>query len=63
MMNGNESTARTANILIGSSIGISAGLLIYIILRSIGVDLVGLESSLIIGLPSVLGTVTSLVIF
>lgn len=63
MMNGNESTARTANILIGSSIGIGAGLLIYIILSSIGVNFGGFESSLIIGLPSVLGMVTSLVIF
>ncbi|MEA3493767.1 MAG: hypothetical protein U9R38_05215 [Candidatus Margulisiibacteriota bacterium] len=62
-MKGNALTVRMVNILIGSSIGITAGLLIYIILNSIGVNFGSLESSLIIGLPSILGTVTSLVIF
>ena len=62
-MRGKAFTVRMVNILIGSSIGITAGLLIFLILNSIGVDFGGLESSLIIGLPSVLGMVTSLVIF
>ena len=51
------------NISKGSGIGIFIGLLVYLMLRSLGIDSSGIESALIIGLPSFLGVVTSLVMF
>jgi hypothetical protein len=55
--------SKPLNILMGSAIGIVAGLSIYAMLKSFGVTFGGFESSLVIGLPAALGTVTSLVIF
>jgi hypothetical protein len=59
----NAFLSKTLNILVGSAIGFSAGISTYLMLKLIGADFGGLESSFIIGLPSVLGTLTSLVIF
>jgi len=55
--------AKIKNILTGSMIGCLAGLTVFLMLKLIGVNYSGLESSLIIGLPSALGIITSLVIF
>jgi len=54
---------KTFNILIGSGIGCAAGLIIYLMLKSTGVNFGGMESSIIIGLPSILGILTSLAVF
>ncbi len=54
---------KSFNIIAGSAMGIAAGLVIYLMLKFVGADFGSLETSLIIGLPSILGTVTSLVIF
>jgi hypothetical protein len=54
---------KTANILIGSGIGCAAGLVIYLMLKSTGINFGGVESSIIIGLPAVLGILTSLAVF
>ena len=51
------------NILIGSGIGLAAGLIIYLMLNTLGIFLGSFESSIIIGLPALLGIITSLVIF
>ena len=53
----------TSNILTGSSLGLTVGLSIYLLFKIVGVDLGPLESSVIIGLPSLLGTVTSFAVF
>jgi hypothetical protein len=55
--------SRASNILTGSAVGFAAGLMIYLMLRTLGANFGGLESSVIIGLPSVLGILTSFVIF
>lgn len=52
-----------SNIFAGSCMGFLVGTLVYVLLKYSGVDCGGLETSLIIGLPSFLGTVTSLVVF
>ena len=57
------SIPKALNILIGSGIGIAAGVVIYIMLKSSGISFGGLESSIIIGLPAILGILTSLTIF
>ncbi len=54
---------KTSNILTGSSLGLTVGLSIYLLFKIVGVDLGPLESSVIIGLPSLLGTVTSFAVF
>lgn len=51
------------NILLGSGMGFAAGLLIYVMLKASGLNMGNLESSLIIGFPSVIGIATSFVIF
>lgn len=55
--------SKPLNILMGSGIGLAAGTIIYLMLKLIGLNFGGLESSLIIGLPSVVGILTSIVIF
>lgn len=59
----NPFLSKTLNIMTGSAVGFFAGISTYLMLRLIGADFGGAESSLIIGLPSILGTLTSLVIF
>ena len=54
---------KTFNILMGSGVGFGAGMLIYLMLRSFGINFEGVESSVIIGLPAILGVLTSLSIF
>ena len=54
---------RTANLLIGSALGILAGVAIYLMLRFSGITYGGLETSFIVGLPSILGILASLAIF
>ena len=55
--------SRASNILTGSAVGLATGLVIYLMLRTVGANFGGLESSVIIGLPSILGILTSFVIF
>jgi hypothetical protein len=50
------------DVLTGSTMGIVAGVAIYLMLKLVGINFGGLESSLIIGLPSVLAILTSLVV-
>ncbi len=47
---------KAKNITAGSMIGCLAGLTVFLMLKMIGVNYSGLESSLIIGLPAFLGT-------
>jgi hypothetical protein len=54
---------KSVNILIGSGIGCAAGLIIHLMLKSTGVNFGGVESSIVIGLPAILGILTSLVVF
>jgi hypothetical protein len=54
---------KVKNIFTGSMMGCLAGLTIFLMLKLIGVNYGGLETSLIIGLPSALGILTSLVVF
>ncbi|MFC1571265.1 hypothetical protein ACFL31_01775 [Candidatus Margulisiibacteriota bacterium] len=61
--NENPLLTRSLNILTGSGIGLMTGIAIYFMLKLIGINFGGLESSLIIGFPSALGIITSLVIF
>ncbi len=51
------------NILAGSGVGFAAGMAIYLMLKTIGLNFGGLESSIIIGLPSILGIITSLAVY
>ena len=51
------------NILVGSVIGMAAGLATYTILNMFGLPLGNLESSVIIGFPALLGFLTSFSIF
>lgn len=53
---------KTLSFLAGSGIGIIAGITIYLMLLLIGIDLNNTESSLIIGLPSLLGLLASYVV-
>jgi len=55
--------SKSLNILTGSGIGLAAGLLIYLMLKSFGLYLGGMESTFIIGLPALLGIATSFAIF
>ena len=54
---------KITNILTGSSVGFLTGMVIYLMLRSSGLISGGLESSIIIAFPAVLGILTSYVIF
>jgi hypothetical protein len=54
---------KITNILAGSSVGFITGMVIYLMLRSSGLIAGGLESSIIIAFPAVLGVLTSYVIF
>ena len=54
---------RVKNITAGSMIGCLAGLTVFLMLKLVGVNYSGLETSLIIGLPAILGIATSLVVF
>ena len=49
--------------MIGSGIGLFAGAVIYLMLKLIGINYSGLESSLIIGLPAVFSLLASYVVF
>lgn len=50
---------KTLSFLTGSSLGVAAGLAVYLMLRSAGAEFGGVETSFIIGLPSALGILTS----
>jgi hypothetical protein len=50
---------KTLSFLAGSSLGIAAGLTVYFMLKAAGAEFGGAETSFIIGLPSVLGILTS----
>ena len=51
------------NIVIGSLIGLAAGVCSYLILKAFGICLGSLESSVIVGLPALIGLITSFAIF
>jgi len=57
------SFSRKANVFLGSGIGFAAGLVILLMLKYIGINYGGLESSLIIGTPALFGVITSFVVF
>ena len=57
-----KKTNAITNICIGSAIGFLAGFVTFIMLKVLGLNFGGMESSLIIGLPSALGLFTSFVI-
>jgi hypothetical protein len=54
--------SRESNLIIGSGIGFFAGIIIFLMFKFIGVNYGGLETSLIIGLPSLLGLIASFVV-
>ncbi|MBN2058712.1 MAG: hypothetical protein JW782_07940 [Candidatus Saganbacteria bacterium] len=54
---------RALNIIIGSLMGLSAGVVAHLALQLVGFNVSGMETSLIISLPSVFGLLASLVIF
>ena len=56
-------TKPSLNILIGSTLGGLSGIAIFTMLKFMGIDFGGVESSLIIGLPAFLGLITSVVVF
>ena len=49
-------------LITGSGLGVLAGMVIYLTLRTMGISCGGLESSVIIGLPAILGVITSFAI-
>ena len=51
------------NMLIGSVLGLSVGVITYLILNYLGLPLGNLESSVIIGIPALLAILTSFAIF
>lgn len=51
------------NIMVGSGIGFFSGAVIYLMLKLVGINYTGLESSLIIGLPAFFGLLASYVVF
>lgn len=55
--------SKSLNILTGTGLGLVSGLLIYLMLKSFGLYLGGMESTFIIGLPALLGIATSLAVF
>ena len=54
---------RLLNILKGSVLGITAGLMFFGLAKLTGLDLSGNETSLLITIPSMLGVLTSYLIF
>jgi hypothetical protein len=50
---------KTLSFLAGSSLGFVAGLTVYFMLKAAGAEFGGAETSFIIGLPSILGVLTS----
>jgi len=58
-----EKLKNKTNILAGSVVGLAAGVITYLVLNYFGLPLGNLESSVIIGLPALLGILTSFVIF
>ncbi|OGC25244.1 hypothetical protein A2291_03500 [candidate division WOR-1 bacterium RIFOXYB2_FULL_42_35] len=61
--NKNDIFGKQSRIISGSTLGFAAGLIVYMMLKLNGVDLGRVESSFIIGMPSFLGVMTSLVMF
>jgi hypothetical protein len=59
----NRFVLKIFNNLLGSMIGMTAGVAIYLMLKLVGINFGGLESTLIIGFPSALGILTSLAVF
>ena len=59
----NKYLSKIVNILLGSAIGVVAGVAIYLMLKMTGLSFGRLESSLIIGFPSTLGILASLAVF
>lgn len=56
-------STRESNLIIGSGIGFLAGVVIFLMFKFTGgVNYGGLETSLIIGLPSLLGLIASFVV-
>jgi len=49
--------------VIGSGVGFIAGSMIFLMLKNFGLELSGLESTVIVALPSVMGLFTSLIMF
>ncbi|MBU0672990.1 MAG: hypothetical protein KJ732_08200 [Candidatus Margulisbacteria bacterium] len=60
--NANLLFSKIMNVSIGSLVGITAGVVIYLMLKIIGLNIGGVESSVIIGLPSILMILASFVI-
>ncbi|MFH1541934.1 MAG: hypothetical protein ABIE84_02450 [bacterium] len=58
-----KSFSKTVDFILGSGTGLFAGLAILLLLKLMGINFDSLESSLIVGLPSVVGVFTSLVIY
>lgn len=54
--------AKAGKIFTGSSLGFIAGLLIFLTLKTTGVDLGNIESSFVIGMPAILGIISSFAI-
>lgn len=54
---------KLANFAVGAGSGLVAGAVIFFMLKSLGLDLSPLESTMIVALPSLVGLFTSLVIF
>jgi len=50
---------KTLHFCLGSGTGLIAGSIIYLLLVVLGVNLGGIESGIIIGLPSIVGLVTT----
>ncbi len=50
------------SLFLGLGLGFVCGLVIYLTLKSIGVNFLAAESSIIIALPTILGTISALVI-
>ena len=55
--------SKAFNIFFGSLIGLTSGVAIFLMLKLVGINFGGLESTLVIGFPSALGLITSLVVF
>lgn len=57
-----NSLSKPLYIIAGSGLGVAAGMVIHLTLRTMGISFGGLESSVIIGLPAILGVITSFAI-
>ena len=58
-----ETLKNNKNMLLGSILGLSVGVITYLILNYIGLPLGNLESSVIIAFPALLAILTSFAIF